>query len=149
MQGQRQKQCPRCGQIAPLNAFKCERCGRDFKSTAPPAPPLPDERTTYLQPAPPQPPPAQPVQDDRIRMAPGTHSVSVAVVLAVLVGGWAAALYNRQYAKGAVQLFCFIGVVASSPAMLILAAYIVGIIDSIFIAQRLNRGEPVGLWQFF
>lgn len=140
------KQCPRCGQVAPLNAFKCEKCGREYRTTAP-LPPAPPEQTQYLYTPAPQPPP--PARPDFIQLPPGAHSIVPALLLAALIGGWAGALHNRQYLKGVVLLLVTIGVTLSIGVSAWVCVWIVGILDSLFVAQRLHRGEAVGQWQFF
>jgi hypothetical protein len=126
----------------------------------PPAQPYyPPQQGQYPPPQypPVYPPPVQPPyppqygygRTDIIQVIPGTHSVAVAVLLAVLIMGWAGMLYNRQYAKGVTCLFVSIVVGIVTLGIGSLGIWVVGIIDCVLIANRLNRGEPVGQWQFF
>lgn len=106
----------------------------------------------YQQPYPPQyqqPPYYAPLRPDVLQVPPGTHSPVWAVLLSLLclvVGGQ---LYNRQYVKAVVILaVALIGGAVTGGAFTLLT-WIVCPIDAGCIASRLNRGEPVGQWQFF
>lgn len=91
-------------------------------------------------------------------MPPGTHSAAAAVILSFLIPG-GGQLLNRQYGKGAVILaFTFFGgivifiaaILTLGLALLLLPVlWVAQLIDAAIIAGRLNRGEPVGLWQWF
>lgn len=105
---------------------------------------------------PPQYPPQYPppgYRTDIIQKYPGTHNTTAAILLAVLIGGWAAAFYNGQTAKGAVLLVgsvVLIGLFGLLTGFLVaIIIWGVGMADGIMVANRINRGEPVGQWQFF
>jgi len=85
-----------------------------------------------------------------IYVPPGTHSVALVVVLSVLFGGWVGMLINKQVAKGLLigllaqivvaVVTCGYGLILTGPVVLI---------DAILIANKLNRGEAVGEWEWF
>lgn len=81
-------------------------------------------------------------------MPPGTHSVAAAVILALLFNG-AGQMMNKQVTKGIVLLLSAIvlGVVTLGVVWLVITT--LALVDAICIANRLNRGEPVGPWQWF
>lgn len=125
----------------------------------PPAPGYP------YPPAPYQPGPGLPVYPAPpgwIQVAPGTHSVTAAVVLAIFLTG-GGQLVNRQTAKGLTILggalgLGFIGFIGTTVTLGFLAPlfafvglcyWIPSLIDAIQIANRLNRGEAVRPWQCF
>jgi TM2 domain-containing membrane protein YozV len=84
---------------------------------------------------------------------PGTHSVAIAALLAVLLGAWAASIYNGQVAKG--LIFWLAGGIFIPFTLFCLAWYllpiiwIVGIVDSVLVANKLNSGRPIAEWEFF
>lgn len=83
-----------------------------------------------------------------IQVAPGSHMIWLAILLAVLLAG-AGQIYNRQILKGLVLLFgtYLIGFVALG--MYGIALWALGIADAAIVASRLDRGEPVSPWKFF
>ena len=153
-----EKRCPTCHAIAQIDQAQCQGCGRQFRTqfVAPDPPPARDEKTMAV-PRGWVPPPDTPlalyhqpvvVRSNILRVPVGSHPVTLAIVLSIFITG-AGQLVNRQYAKAALM---FIGaIVLAWPTMFIgsIAIGIVGIIDTVQIAQRLNRGEAVGDWQFF
>ena len=151
------KICPACSTIAQLTASYCLRCGRQYQTVflppqyPPPPPPAPYRGQPYQgQPPTPHPPypPPYPYRSDVIQMPPGTHSVAAAVILALLIIG-TGQMVNRQATKGVTILLSSIvlGVVTLGAAWFVIS--IVALIDAVCIANRLNRGEPVGPWQWF
>ncbi|MFN7172674.1 MAG: hypothetical protein ACK4P3_07840 [Fimbriimonadaceae bacterium] len=84
---------------------------------------------------------------------PGTHSVAIAALLAVLLGAWAASIYNGQVAKGLIFWLAggiFIALVLGCLAWFLLPIiWIVGIVDSVLVANKLNSGRPIAEWEFF
>lgn len=169
---QGQQQCPLCNTInTTAQASSCSVCGRMFDiAPAAAAPPPPLSRTIPLPPQlserPPQeqmyvsgpvmerPLPAQAAnrQSARttggtIQLPAGTHSTGLAVFLAALITG-AGQMANKQVAKGITLLLASIlvnFVVPFGGAIV----WIIAFVDAIHVAARLNRGEPVGDWQFF
>ena len=67
--------------------------------------------------------------------------MGIAALLGCLIGGWAGAIYNEQPLKGVVCLVCGMVFAAITGCAALLVIYPVGIIDSVLIAQRINRGE--------
>jgi hypothetical protein len=84
-----------------------------------------------------------------ITVQPGSHSVVCAVLLSLLCICCAGQFYNRQFAKGLVLTLAAIvcGVITLGWSMLI--TWPLFLADAGCVAARLNRGEPVGQWQFF
>lgn len=162
------KTCPKCQTPAALQDVLCAYCGHAYRTQFDPPPDQtqmvpdpPPARPPQAPPAAPYPPAYPPyapygqqpryqvLPADAIQVAPGSHSVALAVLLAALVGGWAGMLVNRQYAKGITWLVGGVGFAVLTGCWAFLFLYPVGIIDSALIAQRLNRGEAVRPWQFF
>lgn len=158
-------QCPECEYMMTAADKDCPRCRsrREGGALAPlplpvhigPARDTPDPAPVALQPSPPYPPapyppyqPPYPYRPDVIQMPPGTHSVAAAVILALLFNG-AGQMINRQVAKGVVLLLSAIvlGVVTLGVAWLVIT--VLALVDAVCVANRLNRGEPVGPWQWF
>jgi TM2 domain-containing membrane protein YozV len=134
------KRCPQCGTVVVASAVACPTCGLSYvQSQAPPqyAPP------PNYAPAPPYVPPGT------VWKAPGTHSVLLAVLLSLCCIVGAGQLVNGQVAKGLV-LFCaalVIGVLTGGVGTLVFWA--LAVVDAGLVAQKLNRGWPVGQWDWF
>ena len=167
-----EKICPACAAHAPIQAPTCQQCGHVFRTKF--APPL--EQTQMYQPGinppgvtPPQglipalppvyPPPTQPppiiiynapqtMPAGTVQLAPGTHSVALAIVLAFFIVG-TGQMVNKQPAKGVVTMLTAILVGVPTWGIGWAIVSIASFIDAICIANRLNRGEPVGPWQWF
>ena len=158
-------QCSECEYMMAAADTDCPRCRSRREGGALASLPLPvhigPERDTpdpgpaaFLPPPqyPPAPyPPYQPPYPYRpgvIQMPPGTHAVAAAVILALLFNG-AGQMMNKQVTKGIVLLLSAIvlGVVTLGVAWLVITT--LALVDAICIANRLNRGEPVGPWQWF
>lgn len=84
-----------------------------------------------------------------IYAVPGHHPAATAIVLAVVLGGWAGMLVNRQYAKGVVWLVLSFAISFATCFFGLIPMWIIGIIDVSIVANRLNRGEVIGDWRFF
>jgi len=153
------KACPRCGQSDHLQATVCQRCGHQFRSqfdvpqqtqVFPPLPP-PTFPPQMLTPSPGYLPPGY------YQAPPGTHSVGVAVLLSLVLTG-AGQFFNRQTGKGCMFLFGGVGVVVFSlilsfftfglALLLIPAWWIWALVDAALIGSKINRGVPVGPWDF-
>lgn len=101
-------------------------------------------------------------QPGYIQVAPGTHSVAAAMILAIFLTG-GGQLVNRQTAKGllilggalGLGLIAFIGTTVTlgflGPLFWFVGFcyWLPSLIDAIQIANRLQRGEPVRPWQCF
>ena len=120
----------------------------------PPYPPPPPPPGYYPPPgSPPQPPTPMgyyppTMRSDDIWVPGGMHSPGLGVLFGLLlVGG--GAFYNRQYIKGVVMLVgaMFLGIMTLGFAFLV--TWPVSAIDGYMVAQRLQRGEVVGQWQWF
>lgn len=83
-----------------------------------------------------------------IQLPPGAHQTAMAVMCAILMTG-GGQMYNKQVAKGATLLAGAIFLFLPSWGLLTLAITVTCIVDAVLIANRLNRGEVVGKWQFF
>lgn len=132
------KICPQCGEGAVISAAQCGRCGRFYRTTAPPAP---SNQTQVFVPL------TGPTRG--ISIQPGYHSPAIAVLWSSLCCICAGQFYNRQYVKG-ILLVCLMWVTGPftygiSPFLLWIAA----MIDAHQIAQKLNRGDVVGEWECF
>lgn len=151
------KQCPRCGTYSAWDANVCGSCGLFFAPPPPGAPGggfgaqpgfgggAPNQYSGYPNPSfgPTTPP-------GFIQVAPGTHNVVLVAILSILFGGWLGAIINQQVMKG--LLFWLLGGIAVSIVTCGLGAIVVYplmLVDTIMIANRLNRGEMVRDWQFF
>ena len=145
------KECPQCKMPAALQELTCQRCGHVF-------------RTAFA------PPPNQTVVIQRpgkiIRVAPGSHSTTTALMLCFLPG--MAQYFNLQYKKANIialvfwicvicwpLIFLFSGLLhlplVIMPIMWITALVIwpVQFVDGLMIAGKLNRGEAVGYTEWF
>lgn len=150
------KTCPKCGRTDNLGASACTNCSHVYRTRfdaapfekSPPAPTQMYQTPQYHQPPPPvyyQPPP-RPV--DTIQVAPGSHSVATSVIFSLLLIG-AGQMVNKQVLKGVTLLLGAIFLAIPTHGFSFPVAFIVGLIDAIQIANRLNRGEVVTTWQFF
>ena len=164
------KTCPKCGRTDNLGASACTNCSHVYRTRfdaapfdaapfekSPPAPtqmyqpprvPPPTPPAQYHQP--PQQgyyqPPPRPV--DAIQVRPGSHSVATAVILSLVIIG-AGQMFNKQVLKGITFLLGAILLAVPTYGGSFLVASIIGLVDAIQIANRLNRGEVVTQWQFF
>lgn len=117
--------CPDCGKLVPADAAFCAGCGKRVGAAS---------RLSLA---------------DQIQIPAGEHAISPAVFLSVFIGGWAGALWNQQYVKAIVCLLGGLVAGALTGWLALPVVWVVGIIDSVIIARRLERGEAVGPWQFF
>ena len=166
-----EKVCPSCGFHAPVNAPTCGNCGHAYRTKftppdqtqmftpgmmSPPGqitPPNYQPPPNYQQPPVNQPPiiiyaPPQQLPLGTIQVQPGTHSVALAIILAFFITG-TGQMVNKQGLKGVVIL---LSAILFGALTLGIGWAIIGLasfIDAICIANRLNRGEPVGPWQSF
>jgi hypothetical protein len=133
-----QRKCPKCGgKVAPKATF-CIQCG-------------------YIQFNNPSKPKRFAIENGLIQMTPGTHQVALVIVVAFFFGGWLGSLLNQQVAKGIlcwlvlhIVLVIVAAVIFSPFAFFVhITFYFLSLIDAAVIANRLNNGESVGLWQFF
>ena len=70
----------------------------------------------------------------------------LALVLSFLLAGGAGQIYLGQVTKGIVII---VAALLLSCIGIGLIVWIVGIIDAYMIGQKLERGQPVGEWEFF
>ena len=76
--------------------------------------------------------------------------MAVVAILSILLSGWIGMLINHQVAKGLLYGLLggiLVGVLTCGFGLIIW--WPLTAIDAIVVASRLNRGEPVGQWQFF
>ena len=153
------KICPQCQEAATMSAASCARCGRVYRTTAPPS----MQQTQVIQPPqyqqppyppqyPPQAPPPTPYSQSPptgISVQPGYHSPMVAVLWGFLCCLPFGQFYNKQYAKGLVMLLVFFGLAFFTYGLAWIIAWPLALMDAYRIADRLNRGETVGEWQSF
>lgn len=179
------KTCPQCGQTAMLNAPACQRCGYEYRTQFDPSQQMlqpTDPQYSSTQAPPTQDPPAQtmpaqvfipsPFQPPAhplpgayygnlppgyIQVQPGSHSVVIAVLAAVLLLG-AGQWYNYQASKGVLflvggVLFGLFSVILALftfglGLLLIPLMWIYNIVDTVLIANKINSGAPVGPWDW-
>ena len=140
----------------------CQQAG-----VQPPAPPAPVQPQQWQPPAQyppqypgqPQYPPAAPPYGyapyptappgNYIWSPPGVHSTAVALILAILLGGWVGQLYNRQVAKSLVFLLLTVLMFLVTCGWSVLLTWPLTVIDAGVVASRISKGEPVGYWQWF
>ena len=149
------KTCPKCGRTDNLGASACTNCSHVYRTrfdaapfdAAPfeKSPPAPTQMYQPPQQGYYQPPP-RPV--DAIQARPGSHSVATAVILSLVLIG-AGQMFNKQVLKGITFLLGAILLAVPTYGGSFLVASIIGLVDAIQIANRLNRGEVVTQWQFF
>jgi hypothetical protein len=91
---------------------------------------------------------AQYGQPGVIQYPPGSHNPGGAILCGFLIVG-VGQMVNHQVIKGVVIMLAALclGVFTAGVATLII--WLFAFIDTICIANRLNRGEPVREWQFF
>lgn len=155
-----EKVCPHCGWRSHAAALQCLHCGQYL-----PQPHSPYGPYAYGNPLPGH----ADCPPDAIISYPGTHSPVAPILLAIFINWWAGAMGNRQYNKGwaliggnvliavaAMSVGALVGGIAAALVGLLVVAYLVfplmhlvGIVDTVIIANRLNRGEPVSQWRFF
>ncbi len=157
MTQQPMKQCPQCGLVTPLNTPACTQCGHQFRTQFTQA----TQQTQMIIPPPQQPPLQQYPQYtpfvgyDMITRPPGSHSALAAGALSCLglLGG--GQMYNGQVIKGLVNLavsfvlWIITLLLFLLPLLIFIPFWLLVTIDAVCIAQRLNRGEPVGQWKCF
>jgi TM2 domain-containing membrane protein YozV len=154
------KICPQCQEPAHIAAASCLRCGRLYRTTAPP----PMQQTQVVQPPPaqyqqPYPPPYPPPLPPYVpyipygppprqgsSVQPGSHSPMVAVLWSLLFL-CAGQFYNKQVNKGLTLLVVAIVMGVCTLGLSVLITWPLALIDAYKIAERLNRGEVVGEWQ--
>lgn len=153
--------CLRCrAAIAPTEAL-CPHCGWNQQTpqpvqavyapppqVLPPPPPVYPPAQIYYQP---QHPPVygdQGTQPDAIRLPAGSHSPGLALFLSLLIIG-IGQMYNRQIAKGIVLMLISIVLTPVTYGAAWVISSIVSSIDACMIAKKLQRGQAVGLWEFF
>ena len=121
--------CPVCGHPTSSQAASCPACGQVFAAT----------------------PTFQPkvYRTDLISVPPGSHSPLAAVLLGLLCCAFGGQLYNQQYLKGVVMGLIHITAAVITSGVSSLITLPVLLIDAGMIARKLNRGQPVGKWDFF
>ncbi len=140
------KQCPTCRTLVELSVQTCPGCHHFFTTQFPP----PQTQAFYPPPQPPVPIYAPAAPPGMISAVPGTHPATLAIILSVFFGPWAGAIINRQVAKGLVIYLVCAGILAwFTCGLAMLLIWPIGLIDTVVIANKLNRGETVGEWQFF
>ncbi len=90
--------------------------------------------------------------NDPNHLPAGQHSVVLAFLLSAVCCIAGGQLYNGQYLKAAVFLLgsLLVNSIEVNGFRVVLYAWgILAMVDTVLIANRLNRGEPVGQWQFF
>ncbi len=91
-----------------------------------------------------------------IQVAPGTHSVVAAVLLAVFIGciPGLGQMYNKQVGKGVVifllEMVLGVTTLIIWPLLLLFGPiHLIIILDAGIVASRLDRGEAISPWQCF
>lgn len=166
------KKCPQCGAVAYMQAAQCQNCGRVFQTTNP----ANNNQTQVIQQGGPQIPQQVPPGNfsgqqispsgvDYIQVFPGTHSLLLPIVLHFLLCGLGA-VYNRQFGKGASVMVVWMSMgvgfwrLAALPegagtglsVAIFLAApvlWLASLVDTVMIADKLNKGYQIGRWQSF
>lgn len=152
------KICPRCQTPAAVDAQFCSRCGHGYRTQFQQdqtvlGAPQPPYQAPYQPPPPPgypygQQPPSYGPRPDFIQVAPGTHSSVTAMLMTLLIVG-AGQWYNKQIIKGVVLLVVSMALLVITGCLAVFVIYPVAMIDAYQVGARLNRGEPVGQWQWF
>lgn len=86
-----------------------------------------------------------PLPRDAIQLYPGTHQTIIAIILSLLLPGLGQ-IYNKQTNKGLVVLgLFFLGLclLFCTYGTLNIIIWLAALVDSIIIAGKLNRGQPV------
>ena len=160
------KICPKCQTSALLDARTCSVCAHGFRTQFV----APDDKTQIYLPgdlppvySPPQytppnaqyppqytpvPQPVYVVSGDSIQVPAGTHPVPLIAIIGVFCFPLGT-MMNRQFIKALVILMCGIGIGLVTVGI---GAFLIGVIawiDSILVANRLNRGEVIGQWTSF
>lgn len=141
------KTCPHCGQTVNIQDQRCFRCGNYFAPqqpynsyVAPGNSPYP-RQAQYVQ---------QPMTPGMIWMPPGTHNVTTVVLLSIFIGGWVGMIVNKQVTKGLIiGLLVPVVLAVCTSGISFLVTYPLTLIDAILIANKLNRGQAVGEWEYF
>lgn len=150
---QQLKKCPKCGSLAYLDAQQCTGCGHVFRTNFGTA----VNQTQVIQPQAPQVHhhyhAGGGASGQMVQRAPGAHSVALAALFSLCCLTGVAQVYNGQVMKG-LMLFAFVVIVGAFLGAIggIFIAIVIGMmasIDGIMIAIKLNRGQPVGQWEFF
>jgi TM2 domain-containing membrane protein YozV len=76
----------------------------------------------------------------------GARNPTVAGLFSFFIPG-AGQIYNGQIAKGLLILLLSLSLLLSCLGTIII--WIIGIIDTVMIAQKLQRGQSVGKWEWF
>ncbi len=155
------KVCPACGAKAELDASACSKCGHQFRTKFTT---LPNQTQAFVRPASQPGPgfigPGVPV--GWILKPPGQHQPAAPILLSVLLGPWAGALFNGQTMKGIILMFLIPTLIVVGLTTIMVPAislvilfvlpgltYLAGIVDTALVAMRIQRGEAVDPWQFF
>ncbi len=162
-------QCPQCSALMAPSMVRCPRCGT--ARVTPPATQHSAQIPLKAGSLPPQRMPQQPSNfqpyshgnqtpaPNSITKAPGSHSPVIAVLLSVICcSAGFAQMYNGQIGKGIVMFCISIAIylpMLSSPNAVVACTVVDSLLgltlifDSVAIANKLNRGEPVGQWEWF
>lgn len=146
------KVCPQCHEPAHMQSGQCVRCGRMFRTTAPP----PIQQTQVFG-VPPQiqapyngyGPPPTPQRPPGIAVYPGSHSPMIAVLLSLICVICFGQFYNKQIIKGMVMLLFVLVLGFFTGGLSLFLTWPLALIDAYKIADRLNRGETITEWQWF
>jgi len=97
---------------------------------------------------PPVPQPVYVVSGDSIQVPAGTHPVPLIAIVGVFCLPLGM-MMNRQFIKALVVLMCGIGIGFVTAGIGTILIGFLAWIDSILVANRLNRGEVIGQWTSF
>lgn len=161
-----QKRCPQCQTVVDILTQQCPGCGHWFRTQFQQQP---INQTTVIPPmggqhyqAPPnqgfqgqghQPPPTYggygPPPWQCVQKRPGSQSIAIVVVLALLCVWGAPQLYNGQVMKALALFFAGLLACILTGCLAWPIFFIIGLVDGISICNKINQGQPVGLWEFF
>ena len=160
------KICPKCQTVALLDARTCSVCAHEFRTQFvapddktqmyPPSdlpsvyspPQYPPPNAQYPPQYPPVPQPVYVVSGDSIQVPAGTHPVPLIAIVGVFCLPLGM-MMNRQFIKALVVLMCGIGIGFVTAGIGTILIGFLAWIDSILVANRLNRGEVIGQWTSF
>ena len=153
-----QKRCPVCQSVVHILIQQCPDCGHWFRTQFVHGP---SNRTTFIPPnGGGQQPPNNPHPPNYgysyhhphgqfVQKPPGSHSATVAALLGIFCILGAPQLYNGQCLKALTLFVSALVVLTLTGCLAYPIFFIIGLVDGINIANKLNTGRPVGTWEFF